>query len=199
MEIPVDQRSKKLPSALKHGAFSATAILPGEDAGAFKKLRDGIIAELAPNGPLEDDIVDTVVHLTWRKQNLSTYRIAQMAKDRIDAVESDRHPPSGTLQLFNFGPDTRSLEVIRAEKEKYEAAYEVNMTRLQKELGPAWQLAQIDGITIENLLDELTVLDRLDGMIDRCIKRLLMVRGVKSLVADAASTPASPRKRLSAA
>jgi hypothetical protein len=198
MEIPVDQRSKKLPSALKHGAFSATAILPGEDAGAFKKLRDGIIAELAPNGPLEDDIVDTVVHLTWRKQNLSTYRIAQMAKDRIDAVESDRHPPSGTLQLFNFGSDTRSPEVIRAEKEKHEAAYQENIARLKNELGPAWKLADMD-ISIENLLDELTVLDRLDGMIDRCIKRLLMVRGVKSLVADAASTPASPRKRLSAA
>ena len=54
----------------------------------------------------------------------------------------------------------------------------------RKEMGTDWELVDIsDFVTIANLLNELSLVDRLDGMIDRCIKRLLMVRGVKSLAA----------------
>jgi hypothetical protein len=40
---------KKFRAALKYGAFSATAILPGEDPTAFKELHQNIIAELPPS------------------------------------------------------------------------------------------------------------------------------------------------------
>jgi hypothetical protein len=70
---------KKLHAALKHGAYSATALLPGEDMAAFKELHEKIIAELAPVGPLEDDIVATITRLLWRKQNLATFRKAELA------------------------------------------------------------------------------------------------------------------------
>ena len=36
-------------------------------------------------------------------------------------------------------------------------------------------------VTFDRLLEDLSLIDRLDGMLERCIKRLLMVRGVKSL------------------
>jgi hypothetical protein len=38
-----------------------------------------------------------------------------------------------------------------------------------------------EAATIEGLVKELEVHDRLDAMIDRCIKRLLMARGLKSM------------------
>jgi hypothetical protein len=59
---------KKFRAAFRHGAFSATAILPGEDPTAFKELHQNIIAELAPVGALEDDIVLTITRLVWRKK-----------------------------------------------------------------------------------------------------------------------------------
>ena len=37
-----------------------------------------------------------------------------------------------------------------------------------------------DDLTTANLQNELALIDRLDAMIDRAIKRLLMVRGIKS-------------------
>jgi hypothetical protein len=40
---------KKLHPAIKHGAYSATALLPGEDSAAFTELHQKIIAELAPS------------------------------------------------------------------------------------------------------------------------------------------------------
>jgi hypothetical protein len=52
--------------------------------------------------------------------------------------------------------------------------------------------------TIEGLMNELDVKERLHGMINRCLKQLLTVRGVKSLspAASSTSTPqiAGPRK-----
>ena len=50
-------RAKKHHPALKHAGYSATSILPGEDAAEFEKLRQDLIAELAPSGVLEDKIV----------------------------------------------------------------------------------------------------------------------------------------------
>ena len=61
---------KKLHAAFKHGAFSATAILPGEDPAALKELHQKLIAELAPVGALEDDIVLTITRLVWRKKKI---------------------------------------------------------------------------------------------------------------------------------
>ena len=52
-------RVKRIPPALKHGAYSATTLLPGEDPAEFEKLHQELIAELKPSGALEDDAVAT--------------------------------------------------------------------------------------------------------------------------------------------
>jgi hypothetical protein len=48
----------------------------------------------------------------------------------------------------------------------------------------------------EYFLGELDIIERINGMIDRCIKRLLMIRGAKSL-SESSSTniPLSRGKR----
>jgi hypothetical protein len=38
----------------------------------FEKLRQALIAELAPTGALEEDIVANIARLVWRKRNLAT-------------------------------------------------------------------------------------------------------------------------------
>jgi len=48
MEFAMSVRVKKIHPALKHEAYSATAFLPREDAAAFEKLRQDLIAELRP-------------------------------------------------------------------------------------------------------------------------------------------------------
>jgi hypothetical protein len=187
------KRNNHFPPALKHGAVSATAIFPGEDRGAFKQLHDRIVAEFALAGPLEEDIGETMAHLVWRKQNLRTYAIAAKARDLQSSIFGKYGHCS---QPFNwrpidFVPDPRSPEQIVADRE---AANE----EIKKQLGEALQLVELGSVvTINQLLEDLSVIDRLDGMIDRCIKRLLMVRGVKSLAPS--SDTSQSRKRLSAA
>ena len=72
---------KKFRAALKHGAFSATAILPGEDPIAFKELHQKLIAELAPVEALEDHFVWTIARLVGRKEHLATFRIEEMSRE----------------------------------------------------------------------------------------------------------------------
>jgi hypothetical protein len=53
------------------------------------------------------------------------------------------------------------------------------------------ELAEIsDHTTFNDLLNELALVDRLDSMIDRALKRLLMARGIKSLSATSEAVPA---------
>jgi hypothetical protein len=59
----------------------------------------------------------------------------------------------------------------------------------RQELGEIHQLIDIGKpATIEGLMKELDVRERLDGMINRCLKQLLLVRGIKSLPSEASST-----------
>jgi hypothetical protein len=71
-------RIKERASALKHAAYSATSILPGENAAAFAKLLQGLVAEFKPSGAMEEDIVARIAHLLWRRNNLGAFRIAQL-------------------------------------------------------------------------------------------------------------------------
>ena len=72
--------------ALKHGGYSGTSVLPGEDAAAFEKLEHDLFDELCPSGPSEEEIVMTIARLIWRKQNLDTYRKAEAARDRVHSI-----------------------------------------------------------------------------------------------------------------
>jgi hypothetical protein len=64
----MSKRNIGIHPALKHGVYSGTALLPGEDPGEFEKLHNKLIAEFAPAGPLEQDIVANMARLIWRKQ-----------------------------------------------------------------------------------------------------------------------------------
>jgi hypothetical protein len=83
---------KKRHPALKHGGYSATTILPGENAAEFEELHKKLIAEWAPNGVLEDDIVATMARLLWRKQNLATFRIAELVRGRCQQITHELVP-----------------------------------------------------------------------------------------------------------
>jgi hypothetical protein len=85
-------RFKKAHPALKHAAYSATALLPGEDPVAFEKLHRAEIAEFIPVGALEEQIVATIARLMWRRENLPTFRVAELARKRCQQIERENIP-----------------------------------------------------------------------------------------------------------
>jgi hypothetical protein len=173
---------KKIPSALKHGAYAATTLLPGESRAAFEKLHRRLIAELSPSGPLEESTVDTLARLLWRKQNLATIRNAESARRQYLEIRSENLPEPVSLLRMLHDPG------------KHEEALQATEDQARQQLGDAYQLVQIGpAASFDHLEKDLAIEERLDGMIDKCIKRLLFVRGLKSM--SAVSSPA-PQQRI---
>jgi hypothetical protein len=177
--MPERLRTKKIHPALKHGGYSATAILPGENRAEFEKLYQNLIAELRPDGPLEDDVVAQLACLLWRKQNLSIYRKAEIARRRCNVSVEPRDAYS------ERAPEKE--EIVAAE---CSAAVQAREQRARKELGDAYELvAAGEIVTRSRLEEELKLEASLDAHIERCLKRLLHVRGIKSLLTAPAAAP----------
>ena len=183
MQTRIDRKH----SALKHGAYSATVVLPGESRAEFEKLHRDLIAEYAPSGVSEDNIIADMARLIWRKQNLWTLHIAERAQNRWSATWAIGRP-------INFFPLLG--EASEEDKEKAKEAMRIEQDRVRKELGDTFEFVEIgDAATFDGLTKELDIKERLDALIEKCIKRLLLVRGLKSI--SAAPSSAAP-KRISA-
>jgi hypothetical protein len=167
-------RVKKYSPALKHGGYAATALLPGENVEEFEKLFQELLTELGANGPMERDIVATIAACMWRKHHLGIYRTAEVAQRRYQEILDEMVPKPSAFRFRGMmgEPD---LETI---KEATEAAHGV----ARKELGNDIELVEAgDLATFDGLRDRLDIRQRLDAIINQCIRRLLLVRGLKSI------------------
>jgi hypothetical protein len=189
VECSMPVRVKKRHSALKHGAYSATTILPGERAAEFEKLHRNLIAELTPEGALEDDIVATIARLLWRKQNLAKFRNAKRAGSRFLEIGIEKLPwgdsPSLAEDLNEDDPNPAD-EAIRAAEDQ-----------TRKEFGDdVFELVDMGEMgKIESIMSDFELQDRLDALVEKSLKRLLFVRGLKSISAPSSSPPPKPRVR----
>jgi hypothetical protein len=173
--------------ALKQGGYSTTTILPTESVAEFEKLHRDLISELAPNSALADDIVATIRRMVWRKRNLPTFRIAVVARFNYEIImsrEFSRMLPEETLPPELLG---RAGAYTEAEATKIEAISDV----ARKELGDdAYKLANVGEIaTVNGLMNDLEVRERLNAIVERCLKRLLFVKGLESILAPSSSLP----------
>jgi hypothetical protein len=169
----------KIPAAVKHGGYSAIGVLPGEDQAAFTRLRRKLIAEFTPCGELENDIVEEMTRLVWRKQNLKTQRVARRAQNYLTKILEDKLSIEFPGQT-NTHPD--SARIIRTAEDQ-----------ARTELGDTYHLVEVgEAASFEGLAAELDIEDRINRMIERCLKRLLYVRGLKSLPTTTAFAP-TPR------
>lgn len=78
-------------NALKHGYLSITALIRTgkgmEDPDEFKGFRDGLWADLAPRGALEEYFVDKMVDLAWRERRIPAYETAMISKQKDEAIK----------------------------------------------------------------------------------------------------------------
>jgi predicted transcriptional regulator len=170
---------RRVHSAVKHGAYSATAVLPGESLTEFEELHRELITELCPSGAIEDDAVANIARLLWRKKNLRTLSTAELAQERYSEILTE-----------NVDADF-SIENSAKCEEQMRFANDL----AQKELGGIYELVEAgEASTFDGLSKELDIQERLDAAISRCLKRLLLVRGIKSI--SETSLPTSGQKRI---
>src|SRR5262245_14616301 len=83
------KRKQTHTNALKHGAFSKIAIIPGEDPQEFEELHSALIEEWKPVGPTEEDTVLSIAKGIWRKRRLQKIFAAGI---RSDMMTNPKHP-----------------------------------------------------------------------------------------------------------
>lgn len=195
-------RPKKPHPALKHGGYAASRLLPGEDADAFNKLYGELIDEFTPTGPFEEDIIFTLARLIWRKQHLGTFQMIGDIKHREREIQSEIAHKTG-VKPPKWPPDPLSAlrEKPTFNSKEHEKAWDDTWSRAaaqaRKELGEKYKLLELGyAASQEALLKELEVEERLDALIEKCLKRLLLARGVKSIAPSADVAPSTRPPRL---
>ena len=83
----MSNRRVRKPNALKHGAFSGIELLPWEDANEYEELHRRLKEEFDPNGPLQEDCVNTILSCMWRKRRVREKRNLDTAA-ALDRVEN---------------------------------------------------------------------------------------------------------------
>jgi hypothetical protein len=181
-------RVKKLFPALKHGGYSATGLLPGEDRAVFEKLHRDLQAELRPDGPFEKDLVADIARCMWRKNHLDTLRRAEAARKRNSAIKSALIPnPVLSVVGAYTRPDLAEVE---------EAVKTAEMLA-REELGENYIFVEMEDLANPvHMLADLDVEERLDARIDKLFKRLVMLKTFKSL-SSSKSLPSSDLPRIS--
>jgi len=193
---------KKGHPALKHGGYAASVVLPGESVDEFEELRRNLIDNFDADGALEEDIVADLAGRLWRKQNCATFRRAEVARQHYQAIfsrefgklrasdmtEEEKAEERESFAWYGITEETeRKKQAMLAEREKaIRAADDI----ARNELGDMYELAKMaDTVTIACLMDDLALEERLDAGIDKCLKRLLLAKGLKSISASSSSAP----------
>ena len=136
-----------------------------------------MIDELTPKGPVELNIVLTIARLLWRKENLSSFETAKLINFRYRQIFEAKKKSRGKSSSVNGELE----ETMRAAQKQ-----------ARSELGDDWDWDRFiddDFGTIERLMRDLQLAEQLDAIIDKCLKRLLLVRGVKSVALAPPSKP----------
>jgi hypothetical protein len=71
-----DGKARVASNALKHGLTGKQVVLPGEDPAEFDSFRSDLIADLAPQGALEEILAEKIVTDTWRLRRVPVLEAA---------------------------------------------------------------------------------------------------------------------------
>ncbi len=80
-------------NALKHGLLAKDLVIPGESRAAWEAFRDDLLADLAPQRPLEGLLADRLVASAWRLRRAVRYEkeIIERSYGR-EQFEREEHP-----------------------------------------------------------------------------------------------------------
>ncbi|MBM4031949.1 MAG: hypothetical protein FJ291_09205 [Planctomycetes bacterium] len=88
-------KARSARNSLKHGLLSREVLLPGEKAKELAAFREGILAQLAPEGELEELLADRVVESAWRLRRAVRLE-RQVIQSRLDSEWRYRASSAGT-------------------------------------------------------------------------------------------------------
>jgi hypothetical protein len=192
-------------NAWKHGGYSNLGVLPGEDPQEFERLHQSLIDEYMPSGPSECDMVMSLARYMWRKSRLTIYGQATKARKFWGDVFAGASETETELALVQracsetaaFQKQLPLIEELRkwrreaepqtvelnkqliayANLDKKQLIEVILRTRVESELARLG-----DQITVETLIEEIDLDERLEKRIERLTKRLVQLKAEKQIL-----------------
>jgi|1185.fasta_scaffold72897_2 hypothetical protein len=129
---PKTEAGKAISSrnSLKHGLLSKDPLVPGEDPGEFRRFQEQVISELTPDGQLQHELADTVVHALWRMRRARQIEVGLLDsylahEERAGpanqfALPGDHAPASATFTFYHDLENEEVYELVRPGEKKPE-------------------------------------------------------------------------------
>jgi hypothetical protein len=203
----VSIKAQNKRNALKHGAYSRMAILPGEKLADFEALRQEYYDEWMPDGVTEEHLVDDICALRWKKRRLDQYDQIKLRRT-VERFHSANENTKDLDRLKNiWGPEFSKITNIEdtdkllAQLSPYYSGAIIEWVPREKceDLSKWGQQigAHLSNLQVNDLVEgpdlfvallnpdsmEMEVLrsERMDEAIDRKIKRLMQVKTAKQI------------------
>ena len=158
-------------NALRHGLNAQAVLLPHEDAIAFQRHNKKWWADLKPKGALEEQLVQSLVDLSWRinrMRNMETNmlaeaynqlsptviasdpethtaltmaRAARKCEDSI--IKLGVHEHRATRAFERTSKQLQELQTVRREREKADMIRAEPIHKMQKQKGITWDPADV--------------------------------------------------------
>ena len=94
-------------NAMKHGLDAASLVIPGEDPAELAQLAHDFHREFAPQGAIENELVETVVRATWLQ-----HRYARLEAQLFDTILSRMDDPATATLAAAFEKDAAGPNVM---------------------------------------------------------------------------------------
>ncbi len=91
-------KAKSRGNAVTHGLTARKVLLKGEDPCEYRRLHEATIAQLKPQGVLEQELVARMVSLLWRLRRVPVFEAALLA-----VLEQEPEQEGDGLMLGHFG------------------------------------------------------------------------------------------------
>ena len=99
-----DGKARVASNALKHGLTGKEVVLPGEDPAKFDSFRSDLIADFAPQGALEEILVEKIVTDTWRLRRVPVLEAALHKRGyQIGAAEAGLNATDSAIATWSLG------------------------------------------------------------------------------------------------
>ena len=197
-------------NATKHGAFARDAVLPGEDHKAIEKIHQGLIDEWTPTGPIEEEAVLSLAKHIMAKRRIDSFYKAEVqhAAQHPDEEKQDKFgelyrclkkvktfndamgiylqlPAPWQTYLMNNAPRS-SFEADEAWLEEVVAIVEALIAGAEQTLELEKRASKFQSEQAAKLYEltekKMMLDDRIDVLIDKAIKRLIMLKTYKDVV-----------------
>ena len=168
-----DGKARVASNALKHGLTGKQIVLPGEDPAEFDSFRSDLIADLAPQGALEEILAEKIVADVWRLRRVPQLEAAfywrEDRRAKLEAAWNEKSSCETDSMKEVMTPPTFPSKVLPDRREAHQAAVAKWQELRAEPIPPLVPLTSI----LETVLTTLSSLERYETTLFRSLTKAL--------------------------